>query len=103
MKTRRFQDFALMLAVAGQLTLSAYAGTFKNITIDGSYADWSGVPLAYTQAQDVTNFVAYKDIYMCNDADYLYVRFTIYPPADNPFNYLENIFIDTDQNSATGY
>src|SRR5262249_10766548 len=39
--------------------------------------------------------------------DYLYIRFSLYssavPAYENPFTYLENLFIDTDNNAASGY
>ncbi len=102
MKIRDFKRLAILAAVSSGLTSGALAGTYKHITIDGSFGDWAGVPLAYTQEQDTTEVVAYKDIYVANDDDYLYIRFTIYG-SDDPFTYLQNIFIDTDNNPATGF
>ncbi len=101
MKTRMLLNLACGLA-AGCILAGAHAGTFKHINIDGDFGDWAGVPLAYTQAQDVTNAVAYKDIYVANDEDYLYIRFSIYA-ADNPFTAMQNIFINTDASTATGF
>src|SRR6185436_17312147 len=72
----------------------------------GSFGDWAGVPLAYTQAQDVTNVVAYKDLYIANDENYLYVRFSIYNEGsasnNTVFTSLQNYFFNTD-NLPTGY
>lgn len=102
MKIRDFKRLAILAAASYGLTSGALAGTFKHITIDGSFEDWAGVPLAHTQEQDTTEVVAYKDIYVANDENYLYIRFTIYG-SDDPFTYLQNIFIDTDNNPATGF
>jgi hypothetical protein len=96
----------LSAAVVCAFTGSAFAGTFKHITVDGSFADWTGVPLAYTQAQDVSNVVAYQDIYIANDENYLYVRFSIYNEGSSSNNTVftsqQNYFFNTD-NAPTGY
>src|ERR1043165_278801 len=96
-------NLALGIVLAGGLLISVRAGTFKTIVIDGSLDDWSQVPLAYSQRQDVTNYAAYQNFWLCNDNDYLYIRFTLYPPAANPFTYLDNLYIDADNDVATGY
>ena len=93
-------------ALAGAFLNGSFAGTFKHITIDGSFGDWTGVPLAYTQAQDVFNVVAFKDLYIANDENYLYVRFSIYNEGSSSnntvFTSLQNYFFNTD-NLPTGY
>jgi hypothetical protein len=98
----KFKKLMMVFAACWTVAGGAFAGTFKHIAIDGSFADWTGVPVAYSQAQDVTNAVAYQNIYVANDEDYLYVRFSIYGSAD-PFTSLQNIFVDADNNAATGY
>jgi hypothetical protein len=62
-------------------TLSATsAGTFKRITIDGSFADWIGVPVAATDNEgDALKGFDLKEIYVANDDQYLYFRVVIYP------------------------
>lgn len=80
----------------------AYAGTYKHITIDGSFDDWAGVPVAYTQDPDTTLSIAYTNVYVANDENYLYIRFAISTSAD-PFQSTENMFFDTDADTATGY
>ncbi len=79
-------------------------GTFKHITVDGSFDDWTGVPIAYTAAVGATNAIEYENIYIANDNTNLYIRFTLYAPRPDAFaNSYDNIFIDTDNNPATGY
>jgi Spherulation-specific family 4/Immunoglobulin I-set domain len=79
-------------------------GTFKQITIDGSFSDWTGVPLAYTAAVGPTNAIQYENVYVANDDGNLYIRFTLYSPRPNAFaNSYDNLFIDADNNVATGF
>ena len=102
MITKHFKLLAALPTALGAFVSGASAGTFKHIAIDGSFNDWVGVPLAYTQAQDTTNVVAYKSVYVANDDNYLYIRFSIYG-SDDPFTYLQNIFVDADNNLGTGF
>ena len=99
--------FAFALALTGVFSVSAQVsvpGTFKHITIDGSFNDWTGVPLAYTVPVGPTNAIQYENVYIANDQNNLYVRFTLYSPRTNAFaNSFDNIFIDADDNAATGF
>ncbi|HTH47030.1 MAG TPA: immunoglobulin domain-containing protein [Candidatus Limnocylindria bacterium] len=90
------------LAALSAAVLTAHAGTFKTITIDGSFGDWAGVPVAYEDPADSTDSVDYRRIYLANDDDYLYVRFTL-ERGGNPFLSNANIFVDTDNSFDTGY
>jgi hypothetical protein len=102
MKNRTLQLLiAAALALCGGVS-GAFAGTFRHITIDGSFDDWAGVPLAATRSQIAGDAVALQNLYVANDEDYLYLRFSLYAPA-NPFTSRQNIFFDTDTNAATGY
>src|ERR1700677_2942823 len=88
----------------GAFAQVAVPSTFKHITIDGSFDDWAGVPLAYTEAEGSTNAIQYENIYIANDETNLYIRFTLYSPRANAFaNSYDNIFIDADNNPGTGY
>jgi len=87
---------------AGAVWTNASAGTFKHITVDGSFGDWAGVPVMTSDPTDSPTVVDYGDIYIANDEDYLYLRFTLNAAAD-PFTFLQNIFVDADNNSATGF
>jgi hypothetical protein len=100
-----------LAALAGVLAFNlglhaqvAVPGTFKHITIDGSFDDWSGVPIAYTAVDGSTNAIQYEDLYVANDENNLYLRFTLYAPRPNAFqNSYDNLFIDADDNSSTGF
>jgi hypothetical protein len=74
----------------------------STILIDGSFDDWAGVPLAYTDGIDQLTASDFKDIYITNDADYFFVRVTLHSPSDLGIFY-NNIFIDADNNAGTGY
>ena len=108
MKDKLIYRVALsLLAVFASVSASAQVtvpGTYKTITIDGSFGDWAGVPLAYTAAEGSTNAIEYDNIYIANDANNLYIRCTLYAPRPNAFqDSYDNIFIDADDNSGTGF
>ena len=77
--------------------------TFKSsIVIDGSFDDWAGVPLAFSDPQDSTESLDYKDVYISNDDDFIYLRVTLWAPGDFS-DFHNNLFIDADNDLATGY
>jgi hypothetical protein len=105
-KTIRFLAFAISGACL--LGLNAVAqtnvpGTFKHITVDGTFSDWTGVPLAYTAVAGATNAIQYQNVYIANDQTNLYIRFTLYSPWPAFQNSFDNIFIDADNNPGTGF
>jgi hypothetical protein len=112
MKTRRHISSVTVLAVgllsvAGSASVYAQTtapSTYKHIAIDGSFDDWTGVPLAYTATAGPANAIQYENVYVANDENNLYIRFSLYSPRTNAFaNSYDNLFIDADDNSATGY
>ncbi len=112
MKTPKIDQLKKLLSGIGLACacgLSAVAqtnvpSTFKHITIDGSFNDWAGVPLAYTATEGPTNAIQYENVYIANDQTNLYIRFTLYSPRSDAFaNSYDNIFIDADDNVGTGY
>jgi hypothetical protein len=92
--------FAFGFAACAQIIVP---GTYKTITIDGSFDDWSGVPLAYTAAAGTTSTIQYENVYIANDQNNLYIQFTLYSPWVAFQDSTDNLFIDTDNNPATGY
>jgi hypothetical protein len=86
-------------------TIAANASrSFRStVVIDGSFADWAGLEIAHTDAQeDPVAGTDFKDVWVFSDANYLYLHFTLYKPG-NPNTYLNNIFIDADNDPATGF
>src|SRR5687767_1886542 len=103
MKVRNLKPLLHLIVATGLFCGGAFAGTFKTINIDGSFGDWAGVPLLESDPVDSpANVVDYGDIYVANDDNYLYIRFTLHTPA-NPFTSFQNIFIDADNDGATGF
>ena len=103
---RRFLGWLVLLVASGvgAVAQTAVPGTFKHITVDGSFADWAGVPLAYTAPQGPANAIQYENVYIANDQTNLFIRFTLYSARANAFaNPYDNIFIDADGNVGTGY
>ncbi len=98
----KLKSAVLPLMVALMCNSGVNAGTYKHITVDGNFSDWAGIPVAYTQAPDTTQSIAYTNIYVANDENYLYIRFAI-STSDDPFTSRQNIFIDVDNNTLTGY
>ncbi len=82
--------------------ITAAAGSFKSITIDGSFDDWIGVPLAYEDPADSPTSTDYRKIWLANDEAYFYLRITVDHPED-PFTANDNIFIDADGDASTGF
>src|SRR5436190_23345159 len=102
MKNKKLTRLVTLIATACLFCSGAIAGTFKTISIDGSFGDWAGVPLADTDPLDNPSGVDYGDVYVANDDNYLYIRFKLYAAA-NPFTFMQNIFIDADNTPGTGY
>lgn len=102
MKNRKLKPLVALIAAASLFCGGATAGNFKNINVDGSFGDWTGVPLLQSDPADNLTMVDYADLYVANDDNYLYIRFTLHESAD-PFTFRQNIFIDADNNIGTGY
>jgi len=84
--------------VAGTNVLS----TYKKITVDGSFADWAGVPWAYQGTAD-GNPVNYIQVQFANDTNNLYGHVKLATPYALFSDYYSHVFFDTDLNSQTGY
>lgn len=98
---RRVLLACLSLTIASSVP-GTNAGTFKRIVIDGSFGDWAGVPVSWNDASETTAGADFWQVYVANDDQYLYLRFTLHAPY-SPFTSRNNIFIDSDDNSGTGY
>lgn len=78
------------------------AGTYKPILIDGSFEDWAGVPVAFTDEEDAIGSFDFKEVQVANDENFLYVRATLYAAADYA-RFHHHIVIDGDNDPGTGY
>jgi hypothetical protein len=88
-----------LLAVPGA---DGSAGNFRNITIDGDFSDWVGVPWAYQGTPD-GNPVNFIKAQFANDSSNLYCHFVLASNAAPFSDYNTHLFVDRDNNAATGY
>jgi PEP-CTERM motif-containing protein len=88
-------SLAVALATAG----TAQAGTFANITMDGFFGDWAGIPVLVTDAADNAGQIDFASIQLANDDDFLYVRIVFQTARSNGAWFA----VDTDENPATGF
>ena len=102
MRSNALRSIAAAASLTMALAAGAADGTFKRITIDGSFADWAGVPIAWADPSETTAGADFRDVYVANDEQYLYIRFTLYT-NDTPFTSRNNIFIDADNNPGSGF
>ena len=79
-----------------------YLSTYKKITVDGTFADWAGVPSAYQGAVD-GNPVNFLQVQFANDTTNLYGHIRLAAPYALFTDYYSHVFFDTDFNSQTGY
>ncbi len=96
MKVHQLAVAGALLALLGPVAL---AGTYKTITIDGDYSDWTGVPVVDSDGGDNVGGPDIGDTQVANDADYLYVR-NSFP---NGLSLGTFITIDIDEDVNTGF
>jgi len=73
----------------------------SGILIDGSFDDWASVPLLFSNSQGNPSATDFQDVYAYSDTNYIYFRLTLWEPSDL-LSSQNNMFIDTDNNFATG-
>jgi hypothetical protein len=81
---------------------AAALSTFKKIAVDGSFADWAGVPWSYQGAQD-GNPVNYLQVQFANDTTNLYGHVKLASPYPLFSDYYSHLFVDGDFDAQTGY
>jgi hypothetical protein len=77
-------------------------GSFRKITVDGNFSDWTGVTWAYLGAPD-GNMVNFAGVQFANDTNYLYCHFKLFSAAAPFSDFNTHLFIDRDNNQTTGY
>ena len=73
----------------------------SSILIDGSFDDWEGLPLLFSNDPGDPSATDFKDVYAYSDTNYVYFRLTLWAPSDL-LSAQNNMFIDTDNDPATG-
>jgi len=81
---------------------AAIPSFFREITIDADFSDWNGVPVAATDVVDNANGPDFKQLWLANDDDFLYVRYALHA-ATNPSTSSTHFFIDGDGLRETGF
>jgi hypothetical protein len=76
--------------------------TYSHITVDGNLGDWLGVPVLAT-APPTNTAVSFANLSVANDNNYLFIRFALHSPGAPFSDYNTHVFVDTDNNSVTGY
>ena len=97
----------LFAGLLGALALctSAYAGTYKTITVDGDFSDWDDVPVLTTTTTAVGDPVDFVSLSVANDGDNLYLR-VVYASevaVNGEAGTAIYIAIDTDNDVNTGF
>ena len=93
-----------MLALCG-LARDVSAGTYRTITIDGSFYDWTGVPVVATATNGTSGTALdLASLSIANDASNIYLLITYNQPI-NPNSGVTNVYLafDTDNHPATGF
>jgi hypothetical protein len=83
-------------------TLTVSAPFFPVIVIDGSFNDWQGLTPIYSSPSNSPTVTNLKDIYICNDTNFIYLMVTAWSPTVLVSS-KNNFYFDTDNNPATGY
>jgi hypothetical protein len=91
-----------VVTIAALPGTSGASGAYRSIDIDGTFSDWAGTPWAYQGNMD-TNPVNFAAVQFANDTNYLYGHILLYSPYAPFSDYNTHLFIDTDDNSQTGY
>lgn len=91
--------------LTGALVVSASAGTYANISIDGNFADWVDVPVLVTDPEELDTGVDFAEIKVANDDQGLYIYMKLHRAA-NAFDFFpndSNYFVDGDDDAGTGF
>jgi hypothetical protein len=72
------------------------------IVIDGSFNDWQSLTPIYSSPSNNPTVTNLKDIYICNDSNFIYLMVTAWSPTVLVSS-KNNFYFDTDNNPATGY
>ncbi len=94
-----------MLALCS-FTQEISAGTYRTITIDGSFYDWTGVPVMATATNGTSGATLdLASLSIANDASNIYLLITYNQPVNPNSGDGTNVYLafDTDNHPATGF
>lgn len=81
-------------------------GRFTPIALDGSLVDWQPGDIFYNDAEisdGSPDNSTYSEVYVANDQTYLYVGLQLKADSTIFSNWTHTLYIDTDNNPATGF
>jgi hypothetical protein len=103
------------LGAAYQLSISHVQDLFENailpnsqatfvstIVLDGSTDEWQGMAPIYSCPSNKPTATNFKDIWVYNDANYIYFRVTTWDPTVL-ISFYNNFFFNGDNNTSSGY
>lgn len=99
MKQAIIMKAAISLLTSLGLCVSASAGTFATMSIDGVFTDWAGIPVVDSDGGDNAGSVDIGDVQIANDDDFLYLSVTF----PNTLSSQVFISLDIDNDTATGF
>ena len=104
-RNRRTRQLLASAALIGSAAAapSALAGTFRTITIDGGYTDWTGVPVATTDPTGDGNPIDYGQVQIANDDSFIYLHVSYATPVNPNAGPSTFLAFDTDNNVGTGF
>ncbi len=106
---KRITAGLLMVLMSGVLhaaSADTVTGRFTTVTLDGVMAEWSPSSLFYNDAEIADGLPlssTYSNIYLANDSTYLYFGLQLKAPSSILSNWTHEVYIDTDNNPATGF
>ena len=104
MKTATTKAILLTLFTGFGIARNVSAGTYANISIDGNFSDWQGVPVVATAPAGTSGTnLDLASLSIANDESNIYLLVTYNAPV-NP-NAGPSVFLafDTDNHPATGF
>lgn len=96
------EDSNTVVLAATPSTPPPPASEFRPIAIDGAFADWTGAPVLDSDPAEGID-PDFADLSVANDADFLYIRFTLHNAFAPFIDFSSHVFIDTDNNAGTGF
>jgi len=78
----------------------------KAITIDGVFDDWTSDLTTFVDTNETINGIDFLEIQVTNDSEFLFIKIkanTEFDLTDNQILHELGIFIDTDNNTSTGF
>ncbi len=101
----KWVSILLTMLALYSLARNVSAGTYRTITIDGSFFDWAGVPVVATATNGTSGTTLdLASLSIANDESNIYLLIAYNQPV-NPNSGVTNVYLafDTDNHPATGF